>query len=67
MSAAIHTTEELNEFRALVELSESRNQLDRIEARLNMPRFIERVGREKCDAMFAVLCDELKPKRKAKK
>lgn len=53
-----YTEEELNEFRHLLELGESRNQLDRIKSRVAMPGFIERVGREKCDAMFEVLKKE---------
>lgn len=54
MSVA-YTKEELDEFRALVEAGESRNQMDRIRSRLDMPKFIDRVGREKCEAMFEVL------------
>jgi hypothetical protein len=54
------TDAELNEFRDLVEKGESLQQLDRIESRLEMPKFIERVGREKCDAMFEVLKRELR-------
>lgn len=53
-----YTEEELNEFRDLVEAAESKNQLERIRSRLDMPKFIERVGREKCDAMFEVLKQE---------
>ncbi len=56
---ATYTTEELDEFRRLVVSGESRHQLDRIHARLDMPKFIERVGRDKCDAMFEVLKAEL--------
>ena len=54
-----YTKEELDEFRDLVEKSESFDQLSRIQSRLDMPKFIERVGREKCDAMFDVLKKEL--------
>jgi hypothetical protein len=54
-----YTKEELDEFRDLVEKSESFDQLSRIQSRLDMPKFIERVGREKCDAMFEVLKKEL--------
>lgn len=50
-----YTQKELKEFRRLVELGESLQQMDRIESRLEMPKFIERVGREKCDAMFEQL------------
>lgn len=49
------TDDELNEFRDLVEAGESRNQLERIRSRLDMTKFIERVGREKCEDMFEVL------------
>lgn len=54
-----YTQEELDEFRDLVEAAESTDQVERIRSRVTMPDFIERVGREKCDAMFAVLCAEL--------
>lgn len=57
--ANIYTDGELSEFRDLVEAGESPQQLERIRSRLDMPRFIERVGREKCDAMFKVLVAEL--------
>ena len=48
----------MNEFRDLVEAAESPSQLDRIRSRLDMPKFIERVGRDKCEAMFEVLKEE---------
>lgn len=54
-----YTEEDLNEFRNLVELGESKNQMDRINSRLKMPAFIEKHGKEKCDAMFKVLLDEI--------
>lgn len=50
-----YTTDELDEFRDLVEAGESQNQLERIRSRLALPKFVERVGREKCEAMFEVL------------
>jgi hypothetical protein len=53
-----YTQEELDEFRELVEDGESQHQLRRIHSRLQMPRFIEKVGRAKCDEMFLVLKDE---------
>lgn len=56
---ASYTEEELNEFRDLVQAGESLHQLERIRSRLDMPRFINRVGKEKCDAMFEVLKKEL--------
>jgi len=54
-----YTQEELKEFRRLVQMGESSRQMDRIESRLEMPRFIEKVGRQKCDAMFEVLKTEI--------
>ncbi len=54
-----YTKDELNEFRKLVEAGESRLQMDRIMSRMEMPKFIERVGKEKCDAMFEVLKKEI--------
>lgn len=61
-----YTKPEIDEFRRLVELGESLRQMDRIESRLEMPRFVERVGREKCDAMFEELKKEVAalPKKK---
>ena len=52
------TESELSEFRRLVELGESVSQMERIESRINMPDFVERVGYEKCEAMFEVLKQE---------
>lgn len=54
-----YTKEELDEFRTLVEQCESCHQMDRIHGRLDMPKFVERVGRDKCDAMFEVLKQEI--------
>jgi len=54
-----YTEEELKEFRRLVQMGESSRQIDRIVSRLEMPRFIEKVGRQKCDAMFEVLKTEI--------
>lgn len=51
-----YTQTEYRRFKRLVEMAESRVQMDRINSRLEMPRFIEEVGREKCDLMFAELC-----------
>lgn len=59
MIAIEYTEAELAEFRDLVEAGESRVQTERIRSRLDMPKFIERVGREKCKAMFEVLKLEL--------
>ena len=49
------TPEELREFDDLTMKLSSKRQMDRIEARLDLPKFMERVGKEKCDAMFAYL------------
>lgn len=43
------------EFFNLVNKSGSANQIDRIHARLEMPQFIEAVGREKCDEMWELI------------
>ena len=53
------TQAELDEFRDLVEASESRSQLERIRSRVDMPAFIDRVGVEKCNSMFKVLLKEI--------
>ena len=62
-----YTKEELNEFRALVEAGESRVQMDRIRNRLEMPKFVARMGKEKCDAMFKVLTAEHKEAQKIRR
>jgi hypothetical protein len=49
------TDEEIKEFDMLVDMASSPSQLERIEARLSMPKFIEKHGKEKCDAMFSFL------------
>jgi hypothetical protein len=58
-SDSTYTKSELNEFRKLVEMAESHDQMDRINSRFDMPKFIERVGKEKCDTMFEVLKKEI--------
>jgi hypothetical protein len=50
------TSAEYRKFKQLVDLAGSLRQMDRITARLEMPKFIERVGKEKCDLMFAFMC-----------
>ena len=50
-----YTVEEFEEFKLLVEMSESSNQIDRIESRLEMPKFIGKVSRQRCDEMFEFL------------
>ena len=54
-----YTQNELEEFLCLIEAAESRDQLERIRSRLDMPAFIKRVGREKCDAMFEFIKSEM--------
>lgn len=39
-------------FRRLVLLSESQRQMARIESRLQMPKLVERLGKQVCDEMF---------------
>lgn len=55
-----YTKSELNKFRKLVEAGESQDQMRRIHSRLNMPKFIDEVGFDKCQVMFEVLKEELK-------
>lgn len=50
-----YTRKEYNEFKRLVLLAESRDQMDRINSRIEQPKFIELVGRDKCDLMFEEL------------
>ena len=47
-----YTEEEYADFRHLVLLAESEVQSERIEARFEQRKFIERFGRAKCDVMF---------------
>lgn len=47
--------EDLSAFEKLVDNTSSRDQLTRISARLDMQKFIEQHGKEKCDVMFAEL------------
>lgn len=51
------TANELLEFERLVDLAGSRNQMDRITSRVEMPAFIEKHGKPKCDSMWAHLKD----------
>ena len=53
-----YTKEEFDEFLRLYDLGGSHNQCDRIESRLSMPKFVEKHGKEKCDAMFKVIQEE---------
>ncbi len=45
----------MREFDRLTEMNSSLNQLERIKGRLALRAFIEKHGKEKCDAMFAHL------------
>lgn len=56
MSDMKWTKAELKEFDGLVDKVSSRNQVTRIQARMvEMPEFIKKHGKEKCDAMWAHL------------
>ena len=55
MSDIKWTDDELAEFDSVTEMGSSLRQMDRIEARFEIKKLIERHGREKCDAMFAEL------------
>ncbi len=56
MSEITWTAKELAEFEALIDRVSSRNQMTRITARItDMPAFIAKHGKEKCDAMWAHL------------
>lgn len=48
-----YTKDEYRRFKKLVEMGESRVQMDRINSRLQMPAFIEEVGRAKCNVRHA--------------
>lgn len=51
-----YTEAQYRRFVRLVEKGESRRQMDRIDARLAWPKFIEEVGgKDVCDEMFARL------------
>lgn len=49
------TQKELQEFDRLVDMVSSRNNLHRIEGRIDMNKFVQLHGKEKCDAMFEEL------------
>lgn len=52
------TEEQYQEFKGLVEMTSSRDQMDRINARVNMPKFIEKHTKALCDEMYKRLCKE---------
>lgn len=45
----------------LVNASGSADQMDRINSRLDMPKFIKEVGRETCDRMYKLITDGKTP------
>lgn len=47
--------EDLSEFDALTLRLSSLRQMDRIEARFDIKRFVAKHGKEKCDEMYAEL------------
>lgn len=55
MNEITWTKEELAEFDELLEMTSSIHQMSRINARIDMPKFIKKHGKEKCDAMWAHL------------
>lgn len=59
-----YTPEELSEFDLLLTMTESQNQLTRIEGRGRLKKFIEKHSKEKCDVMFAKLTEPTKKKRR---
>ena len=48
------TKQEYSRFVRLVRMSGSHNQMDRITSRLEMPKLVKELGREKCEAMWEV-------------
>ena len=59
MTVPTWTKEELAEFDSLINAVSSSDQMERIIARLDMPKFIEKHGKARCDAMYAhLLSDE---------
>lgn len=50
-----YTAEELRRFDRITMQLSSRSQVARIEARMDIKRFVAEHGQEKCDAMFAHL------------
>ncbi|QCW18488.1 hypothetical protein bas09_0058 [Changchunvirus paulsarasin] len=49
------TKEQFSEFFRLVQMSGSCNQMDRINSRLDMPKFIKEHGRDKCNEMWRLI------------
>lgn len=47
-----YTDEEYEEFENLVDLLNSPDQMDRINGRMDMSKFVKKHGKQKCDAMY---------------
>lgn len=47
-----YTKDELAKFTTLVEMTESLNNGVRIQGRLDLKKFVDAHGKDKCDAMF---------------
>lgn len=65
MTEITWTPEELREFDRITKQMASRDQMDRIRGRIGIKPFVEKHGKEKCDAMFAHLLTP--PKRRRRK
>jgi hypothetical protein len=50
-----YTKAELRRFDRVTMRLSSRDQLERISARMEIKRVVEELGKEKCDAMYAAL------------
>ena len=55
MSEIKWTKKELDEFDDLTMQTSSKYQMERINGRMALNRFVEKHGKEKCNAMFEVL------------
>ena len=55
MSKHPWTANELSQFDHVTMLMSSRDQLQRIQGRLEIKKLVEAFGKKKCDAMFAFL------------
>lgn len=62
MSEVTWTAQELKEFDKLTWKVSSLRQMDRIIGRIEMQKFVDKHGKEKCDAMFAHLKEQDKKK-----
>lgn len=55
------TKEEFQQFFRLVNMSGSADQMQRINARLDMPAFVKSVGRPVCDKMWSLINQGVTP------